>query len=185
MNKLQFLKNFFKDKDIAAVAPSSRFTVKKICQKIDFSKDRVVVEFGPGSGVLVKAALKKMTPGSRFIAIETNKKFADHLKSLGDDRLIVANDMAQNVSEILGKNGISDVDYAISSIPFSYLKRKVRDDIVRATHDVLKPGGRFIIYQATWHSAGSLKRVFGDFEMDVEMRNIPPFFFFVGSKPPE
>ena len=51
-NIKSFTQEFIQDKKmIGSIMPSWRFLVKKIVRKINFSKDKVIVELGPGTGV--------------------------------------------------------------------------------------------------------------------------------------
>lgn len=182
MNSFNFLKTFFRDKDVAAVMPSSKYTVKRICRKINCRKDNVIVEYGPGSGVVVKELLKRITLGSRVILVETNKEFAEHLSSIHDSRVSVYNDTAENIKQILQKEGLEKADYVISSIPFSYFSPSLRDRIVRNTHHILSASGSFLVYQFTWHSLKYLKKYFGRYKTNLSLFNIPPFFIFEAVK---
>ena len=56
-----FLGEFIKGrKTVGAVAPSSKFLMKKMIAPIDFQKADVIVELGPGNGVFTKAILERM-----------------------------------------------------------------------------------------------------------------------------
>ena len=72
---LSYIVNFIKDKNIASVTPTSQFGVKRILKKINFEKDLTIVEYGPGTGVITKALLKKMPKNAKLIAIDTNAAF--------------------------------------------------------------------------------------------------------------
>jgi len=59
--------NFFKEavsniKSIGSILPSSKFLTKKLLQNIDFKKADVIVEFGPGNGILTKNIIKHLNP---------------------------------------------------------------------------------------------------------------------------
>ncbi|MEX2397190.1 MAG: rRNA adenine N-6-methyltransferase family protein, partial [Balneolales bacterium] len=100
-----YLRTFIKDKNVASVTPTSERVVKSVCEPIDFSKDLVIVEYGPGNGVFTHYLLEHMSPGSKIILIETNEDFVTTLKKIKDNRVSVHLDSAENVSEILGKSG--------------------------------------------------------------------------------
>ena len=57
------------DKNVASVARTSKKTVERICRAINFDKDIVLVEYGPGSGAFTKYLLSRMSLDSKLIAI--------------------------------------------------------------------------------------------------------------------
>ena len=77
MSRRSFLREFFKaNRMVGSVLPSSRFLSSKMLAPIDFSKSKVVVELGPGTGVFTKALLKAMPQDSQLLVIELNEAFA-------------------------------------------------------------------------------------------------------------
>ena len=56
--KSGFFNEFLKErKTVGAVAPSSKFLMKRMFAPIDFDKADVIVELGPGNGVFTKGLL--------------------------------------------------------------------------------------------------------------------------------
>jgi len=181
MGTFTYLKNLVTDKNIASVTPSSTFTVKKTTRGIDFSKDNVIVEFGPGTGVFPEYLLKNMTTGSKLILIELNTEFADILHGIQDERVSVYNESAEMVQDILDNEGIITVDYFISGIPFSFLDEDMKDRILSRASKMLAPEGRFLAYQTSSHLKKPLLRHFQNVETTYEWRNIPPMCIFEAS----
>ncbi len=175
---LLFFKEFLRDHNVASVVPTSTHAIKRVCAGMDFSKQNVIIEYGPGTGVFTRFLLKKMGPDSKLIAIDTNATFVEHLRRIGDPRLVVVNDSAKNVKEILARQGEPRADYVISGIPFSYFDGQLRDSIVKDTRDVLGPDGRFLVYQFVPHVRKPLKAHFQSVHTGYEFFNIPPFFVF-------
>jgi len=184
MNKIKFFKTFISDSRVGAVAPTSEAAIKRVCQPVDYSNDIVVVEYGPGNGVLTKHLLERISNNSRLLAIDTNKFFISHLKKIhrGDRRVVLLNDDARNISQILSKQNIDSVDYVISSIPFTFLPPNVRRDIVIQTHGILKPGGKFLIYQYSTLMKQYVKKLFPDVSVQFVPVNIPPMFIIAAVK---
>ena len=74
--KRVFLSEFIKQKKtVGAITPSSKFLMKKMLSKVDFSKDILIVEIGPGTGVFTQEILSRMTLNSRLISFEINDIF--------------------------------------------------------------------------------------------------------------
>jgi phospholipid N-methyltransferase len=179
MSKIDFLKTFIKDRDVASVTPTSQHCVKKVCSNIDFSKDFTLVEYGPGDGVFSKYLLERMTTGSRLILIEANEDFVSHLKdSIRDPRVDVHNILAGDVESVLMPEQIGNVDYVLSGIPFSFLKKERKRMVLQATKNILKEGGLFLAYQTSGHLKKPVMEVFGNLETEREMLNLPPYLIY-------
>jgi phosphatidylethanolamine/phosphatidyl-N-methylethanolamine N-methyltransferase len=177
MNKLSFFLNFLSDPRIGTFAATPQKVVKKVCGRIDFSKDIVVTEYGPGDGPYTRHLLDKMTPKSRLIAIETNKNFEAQLKKIDDDRLIIIKDDARYVLRILHQNGFQNVDYVISGIPFSCMDQQSARVIICDTYGALKPGGKFLIYQFSSSVKKYLTRYFTKVSVKLEL-GLPYYLVF-------
>jgi len=184
MKKANYIKLFLKDKMVAAVVPTSSFGVKKLCRAIDFKKDIVIVEYGPGSGVFTKYLLHNMNAESRIIAIESNSNFVNILKEIKDSRLLVFNDKVQNLNEILEKLDKPAIDYIISGIPFSYIKEDLKMRIIKNTYESLAKGGKFLVYQYSNHIKKYLSKYFQSINSTFEILNIPTLFIFEAVKDP-
>lgn len=179
MSKIDFFKTFIKDRDVASITPTSMRCVKKVCTNIDFTKDFLLVEYGPGNGVFSKYLLDNMTLGSRLILIESNKDFVEHLKEIfNDPRVEVHNVLAGDVETILKAEDIGNVDYVLSGIPFSFLKKDRKKIVLDATKRILKEGGHFLAYQTSGHLKKPVQEVFGNLETDFEPLNIPPYLIY-------
>lgn len=179
MSKIDFLKTFIKDRDVASVTPTSQHCVKKVCSNIDFSKDMILVEYGPGDGVFSRYLLEKMTPGSKLILIELNKDFYVHLKeTIQDPRVEIFNVRAGDVESFLNPDYIGRVDYVLSGIPFSFLDKPRKKIVLEATKSILREGGLFLAYQTSGHLKKPVMEVFGNFETDFVPLNLPPYFVY-------
>ena len=153
--------------------------VKKVCSNIDFTKDFTLVEYGPGDGVFSKYLLEKMSPGSRLILIEANEDFAEHLRdTLKDPRVEIHNILAGDVESAISPDVIGTVDYVLSGIPFSFLKKDRKQAVLNATKNILKEGGNFLAYQTSGHLKKPVMEVFGNLETDFEPLNIPPYLIY-------
>lgn len=178
MSTIAYLKSLVTDKNVASVTPSSRYTVRKAIRKIDFSRDITIIEYGPGTGVFAEYMLEKMTPGSRLIMIELNPQFIDILNKIDDARVSVHEESAEKVEEIAESYGLSQVDYILSGIPFSFLPPQVKDDILAASARLIRPGGYFLAYQTSSHLKEALQKHFGSVDTHLELRNIPPMCIY-------
>jgi len=177
---LLFARNFFRHpRMLGSIVPSSRFLIKQLLQPIDWNQARVIVEYGPGVGCITAEILRRMRSDAVLIAIELNPDFVTHLRSsLRDGRLLVVEDSAEAVGEILERFGRGKADYIISGIPFSTLSAEVRERILRNTSKALAPGGAFLVFQFSTRVLEDLQRVFHYVRRKFEPLNVLPAHLF-------
>ncbi len=176
MSNMEYLRQFIKDKNVASLFPTSQFAVKRAFKNINMNGYKVIVEYGPGEGAFTRRMLDRMAPDAHLIAIETNEQMVKALKRINDKRLIVVNDSAENIQSILHKNGFDSADCVVSGIPFTFLKRHQRVNIVKYTREALSSMGVFIVYQNSYYAVKYLEKEFNHIARDFEPRNIPPLF---------
>jgi phospholipid N-methyltransferase len=180
-NALLFTRNFFRHpRMLGSIVPSSRFLIKKLLEPINWSRARVIVEYGPGVGGITAEVLRRMRADAVLIAIEMNPDFVSYLRdSITDRRLQVVEGSAAAVDEILLRCGHLRADYIISGIPFSTIAAPVRERILRKTRDVLAPGGAFLVYQFSTRVLQDLKRTFGYVARRFQPLNVLPAHLFI------
>jgi phospholipid N-methyltransferase len=179
MRTLIYLKTMISDRYVASVTPSSHFAVQSICNRIDFSRDNLIIEYGPGTGNFTTDLLNQMSGKSRLIAVERNRHFYDILRrEISDPRLSLYNDCASNLSRILGNNGHGCADYIISGIPFSLISAELKQTILLDTYSALKKGGKFLTYQTFYQPPGHLRthlrNRFYSLKTNYVLRCVPP-----------
>ena len=177
---LLFALNFFRHPlMLGSIVPSSRFLIRQLLKPVDWSQARVIVEYGPGVGVITAEVLRRMRPDALLIAIETNPDFVSYLRdSIKDERLRVVEGSAESVDEILRRYGQSNASYVISGIPFSTIPAPIRERILLKTCDVLKPGGSFLVYQFSSRVLEDLQRIFRYVQRQFEPLNVLPAHLF-------
>jgi phospholipid N-methyltransferase len=179
-SRLLFARNFFRHpRMLGSIVPSSRFLIRQLLKPVDWSRARVIVEYGPGVGVITSEILRRMRPDAMLIAIETNRDFVKYLRSsFRDERLHVVEASAESVDEILRRYGETNASYVISGIPFSTIPAAVRESILLKTCEVLKPGGSFLVYQFSTRVLQDLRRVFRYVRRQFEPLNVLPAHLF-------
>lgn len=149
---------------VAAPCESSASTVAEIVRRTTSTMRKVVVEFGPGPGTVARDLTKKdvLTEDSLIVLIEANKKFAETLRqTIRDPRVRVFHDVAQNVRSILDECGIDKADTIISSIPYSVMRKHVREKIVRETANALShPDGNHLLYNVNTRKVEKTLRMY-------------------------
>lgn len=178
-----YLDAFLKDPKVASVAPSTKFVVARVLKMIDWTKTKVIIEYGPAGGVITRQLLERLPEDGTLIAVETNEKFVDILrKDVSDPRLKVVHGSVLDLPAHLAPLNVGPADAIVSGIPFSFLKPIERHQLLHKTEEALRPGGRFIAYQFTTHLVPLLKFHFEKVDVQFEVRNIPPHFIFTGFK---
>lgn len=177
MSAILFRRFLARPLQVAYVLPSSKGLVRRVLDKMDFSKARVLVEFGAGEGCYTRELAKRLAPDAKLLAFELDTHLAEHLREQfrGDDRVLIYNQDAASFREELHKLGFSEADYVISGIPFSYLEPKKKKEILRAVHEGLTPDGQFIVYQVTPELKAHTK-MFAAHEVEYFLASLPPMF---------
>jgi len=179
-----YIKNFLQDKDVGSVTPTSQVCIERVCEKMDLPNSSCVVEFGPGGGCFTRYILKKIPESAKLVAIEKNPNFVTALNkdpTLQDPRFHLVNDSVTNSLDILHKLDCGPVDSIISGVPFAMFDDELRKKIISEANSILKPGGKFLIYQfyppITWKGKkleDYLNEQMEVVEMSLHLPNIPP-----------
>ncbi|HSJ23323.1 MAG TPA: rRNA adenine N-6-methyltransferase family protein [Longimicrobiales bacterium] len=179
-----FARNFFKHpRMLGSLIPSSRFLVDQILEQVDWNRARTIVEYGPGVGTITGEILRRMHREARLVALETNPDFVQYLRQhYPRERFSVEARSAAEVRNVLQERRLPGADVVISGIPFSTLPPGVMDEVLRATHDALLPGGRFIVYQFSGKVLPHLEEYFGEVRTDFELLNILPARLFYATR---
>ena len=179
-----FLRTFFKErKQVGAVAPSSRFLIKKMCDKIDFDRAENIIELGPGTGVFTRELLKRARPDCKLFLFELNESFYNLLKEkITDPRVVIYNRSADELDIIRKEFGVAHVDAILSSLPLAVIPDIVKKKILIKSYDMLRHGGVYVQYQYSLTSKRLIKMCFPKMKMSFTTINIPPAFIYTGTK---
>jgi phospholipid N-methyltransferase len=182
--RLDFLRESIRNlRSTGSVAPSSRFLSRAIVSKIDPAKADVVVELGPGDGVITRYILDRLRPDARLVIFEINEVFVEKIRETFDDpRLILIHDSAENMGEHFEKMGIEKVDNIVSGIPFVMLPETLTKRIMLECRRWLRKGGRFIQFHYSPLLINFYRRVFGNVDVEVVPLNIPPAIIVCSEK---
>ncbi len=142
--------------------------------RIDFSQTKTVVELGAGDGVITEHILKHLPPDGKVIAFEVSPELCADMRAIGDPRLIVAEDSAENIREWLDKVGADMADHIVSAIPFAALPPSLGKAIVQAAKDNLRPGGCYNQVHYSLKTKAYYEEAFGKVEARRVWKNLPP-----------
>jgi phospholipid N-methyltransferase len=183
----QFLRGFFKNPVmVGSVIPSSRVVIEKMLRPVDWENTRLFVEYGPGVGTFTRPILDLLGPDAKLVTIDTNPDFTKYLtQSIDDPRLIAVTGSAADVETILADRGLGQADYVLSGLPFSTLPPGVGDAIAKATSQVIRAGGAFLVYQFSPKVKDFIEPHFERIERGFEWVNVPPATLFWAWREPK
>lgn len=143
---ITFMKEVLHDnKTTGALGPSSKALADAVTNIADLPGAKAIVEYGSGEGVFTEAILQKKDEDSFFVAMEVNPVLVAATKQRCPGVQVVQ-DSAQNAAKYLQEAGYEHCDVIVSGLPWSRFSDTLQNDILDATFDVLKPGGRFVTF---------------------------------------
>jgi phospholipid N-methyltransferase len=165
-------------REVGAVAPSSRYLARKMCEPINFKNAKVIVEFGPGTGVFSNEILQRIDTGTKLLLIESNQAFYEKLRSQfhQSNVVIVEHGNAQDVASMLKRHKLANPDVIVSGLPFAALPSEMSHAILSITAELLASNGAFITFQYTLLKKGLIGQYFDTLKTTRELRNIPPAY---------
>ena len=179
MKIIQFIKESLKNlKEVGTIFPSSKSVVKKMIEPINFKKKLIILELGPGSGVITKKLLEKISSDSQLICFETNKKFYQELKQINDEKMILINKSAEKMKSYLKESKIEKVDYIVSSVPLVTLPKEITHKILSLSVEILGKNGKLIQLQYSKLLDNRLKSYYNKIDIQFTARNYLPAFIY-------
>ena len=164
---------------VGSIIPSSRFTVRRMLEPVNWRETRLFVEYGPGIGTFCRPVLDRMSGDATLIVIDTNPLYIDYLRqTIRDKRFRAVHGSAADVERIIAEHGFSEADYVLSGLPFSTLPPGVAPAIIAATHRALRAGGAFMAYQFTADVRDGMRAHFRRIDSAFEWLNILPCKLF-------
>jgi phospholipid N-methyltransferase len=175
-----FVRNFLKSPAmLGSVVPSSSFLVNDMMNQVDWSRARVLVEYGPGVGTFTREILKRMRPDALLIAIELNTDFVEYLNGhIRDPRLRIIQGSAARVRDILAEQNLPPADYIISGLPYRNMSDSLRREILDESRLALRPEGSMVLFQYTRTLQPYLESSFSSVKLNFQLFNILPALIF-------
>ncbi|WP_404339175.1 class I SAM-dependent methyltransferase [Sphingomonas sp. MMS12-HWE2-04] len=173
---MMFLKGFFKHPVmVGAIASSSGTLVRHMLSRVDFNQCKLFVEYGPGVGTFTRILLDRLAPDATLVVIDTNPDFIDYLaQTIDDPRFFPVLGSAADVKQIVHDHGFEHADYIASGLPFSTLPAGVGDQIAKATREIIRPGGAFLVYQYNPKVKNFLTPHWEHIDHAMQLWNLPP-----------
>jgi len=162
IDKRKFFRSFLKNPlRTGSIIQSSPFLVRKMTEPVDWSKAKVIVEFGAGTGVITDKILENMANDAILLCFEIDDNLYQKLVGrINDPRIKLVKDGAENLGKYLAKNNLAEVDCIISGLPLVSLPKKKSAQIITQIIKYLKRGGKYIQFQYFLTSFNNLKNYF-------------------------
>jgi phosphatidylethanolamine/phosphatidyl-N-methylethanolamine N-methyltransferase len=183
-SKKSFLKQFWKEKKmVGSMIPSSRFLARKMLESVDFEKEKVIVELGPGNGVFTRKLIEEMAPDAQLFVFELNETFYSALRSeITDKRVHLIHDSAEKIGEYLEKAGCDHADVVISSLPLANFPSVLKQKVLSECQRVLRSNGLYIQFQYSLNAKKDIKKTFSRLDISFTPANFPPAFVYTARK---
>lgn len=160
---------------VGSAFPATRWLVRHMLARLNWQKIKLLVEFGPGTGVFTQVALDRLPADATLLALDTSRAFIDYLKgSIQDSRLQAVCAPAASVAILIEDRGLPRAHCILSGLPFSTLDLMDAERTIAASRAILGPGGIFCAYQMRRTIEPLLRKHIGGVRSAYEWRNIPP-----------
>ncbi len=182
-------------KTTGAVAPSSRYLARAMLRPLTFRPGCVVVELGPGTGVMTRALLDALPPDGTLFAFEISSRFHAFLKKkFPDKRLVLLQTGAEHLSKELHQRGCKHVDAVVSSLALGFFSDAERHALLESLVRVMDEHSVYTQYQyiqglelkegkfRRFSIRPLLSQYFDSVTCKTVWRNIPPAFVFACRK---
>ncbi len=177
---MTFLKRFAQAPGrIGSVTPSSRFLTRAMLDSVDWPNAQYIAELGAGTGVFTREIVKRARKDAKILVFEIDPALQKMIRDEHPEHegLSLHSD-AQELVRYMNDNGIEQLDFVISSLPFTVLPPKMTVRILNAVVRALKPEGHFVAYQYSSIMKHVLRKKFGHMKTRFVMFNVPPAFVY-------
>ena len=150
---------------------------------IDPTKAGLVVELGPGTGVVTQAVLERGVDPSQVLAVEYSNEFVDILKDRFVGATVIQGD-AYDFQAIRQSHIHEPLTAVVSSLPLFTKPKAMRKRLINMCLDALAPGRPFI--QFSYALVPPVQEDEGDFTIETSnwiIGNLPPARVWVYRRP--
>lgn len=147
-----FLKEWLlKPGTIGAATPSSRKLAKAIALQLPKPINGLVIELGPGTGVITQALLDRGITAQQLVLIERSASFIEHLHA-SFPQIKIIHGTASKLPQLLGED-VKRVSAVISGLPLKSLPKSLVEEICQAIEDIQTNGNYFIQFTYSWRKS--------------------------------
>lgn len=170
---------------MGAVLPSSRWLARGMVERLDLSREGMVIELGAGTGVVTQALLECAIDPSRLLIVERDPKLHALLVAHYPRADNVCAD-AQELAALLAARHAPGVSAVLSSLPLLSIPRHIRRNIVEQMAQAIGENGEII--QFTYGPKSPIDRYFLELfglrgeKVKTVIANMPPAHIWVYRK---
>jgi phosphatidylethanolamine/phosphatidyl-N-methylethanolamine N-methyltransferase len=174
-DEVRFLRNWLGNPlKTGAVAPSGPHLAALMASQLDPARPGMVVELGPGTGVVTKAILERGISPDRLASIEYSPDFCRLLRERMPDVTFIEGD-AYRMRVTLGALADKPLAGIVSSLPLFTKPPAERLKLLLEALDLLAPGAPFI--QFSYALVPPVAEGLGDYTIERSQwvwKNLPP-----------
>lgn len=176
--------------DTASVVPSSPALCRLLAAPVPQAGDPVVVELGPGTGVVTAVLQDRLAGRGRHLAVEINPRFVDPLRARFPHVEVLCGD-ARAVPAMLADRGLA-ADVVVSALPWAAFRVPGPVSLPEQLGGAMVRDGTFVqlaLAPTRWASPARTQRaeLRAAFEEVVTSstvwRNAPPAFVYLARRP--
>ena len=157
-------------RDVSAPAPSSPALAAVIAAEVDPGIEGLVVELGPGTGVVTQALLDRGVAPARLLVIENNEFFVSVLTRRFPGVSVIHGDAMQFERYLPHNTKIAAI---VSGLPLLNFATGARRDLIERALCLQTHRGRFVQLSYAWQPAVAANGRFS-ITKTVVWRNFPP-----------
>ena len=182
--ELRFFRGWMdKPKAVGSIVPTSGVTARRMASIVRPERDDMVLELGPGTGVITRAILAQGIKPENLVSIEYSEDFVERLNRDMPGVNFVHGD-AFDLATTLAPWKDCQFDSIVSAIPLLNFPVPERVSLLESLLDLL-PAGRPVM-QITYGAVSPVPAGKGSYTVerfDFIVRNIPPAHLWLYTRP--
>lgn len=177
---------------VGAIAPSSARLSARLAQAVspEPAGKRVVVELGPGTGVVTGHVTARLTRGDRQLAVEVDPRLAAVLRQAHSTVEVLQGD-AVRLADLLRDQGVTRADSVVCGLPWGLFDRATQQRMLEQIATLLVPGGcfstfaylPFVAVPSARRFRALLHDTFDTVTHDIVWANLPPAVVYTCTAP--
>ncbi|NYT57650.1 methyltransferase domain-containing protein [Alcaligenaceae bacterium] len=138
---------------IGSICPSSRFLANRLAREVAHHQDGLIIELGPGTGVVTRALLRQGIPPERLLVVEYSNTFVQRLRKQFP-HVNVVHGNAADLCQIVPQN--AKVAAIVSSLPLCSMPEPLMESILDQWRYLLDDRGTAVqftynLHRPKWH----------------------------------
>ena len=157
-------------RQMGTVWPSSPALAQAMARWLPETPDQLMLELGPGTGIVTEKLLAAGLPEHRLVAVEKSERLAGFLRGRFPKACILTGD-ALELNQLLRGQKVGAV---FSSLPLKVFSAEQVEQLSAQIHSVLQPGARWIQYSYQLVNGHAPAKSFHAVDSEIVWQNLPP-----------